>query len=596
MGKPMLILDNDFLVDIYGRSAAKGIPTQFDKQVGENILDDLLKKYDVRITRTCLNESAGQKFRASVGDWFNLHQKQGDIKIYETEPNGQPAFTGKDKGEKSIAALFDPSSPFHDPDLPKDPSKVQFASRDQNFFGAETSSWKPFTQSTQAVLEQGLADGTIPQDHYEGVLRISGDALKRNGGLKTPEQVYAEYGRPPTAEAPAAQPQEKPPAPETPTAPSPPPETALQEGSLIEAAGRNSKFAANVGKRPSVGGVGAPAVGLVLGVQGVNDAIHRGDKVEGMVAGVNLTTSSVQTAEVVLDATGKTLPVIAKAGKFVPGLNVAATVADGVYQVSKEDTTEHKVERATVVGATAATALTVGAATATAGEAAAITGGVTAVLGTGAAGATVAAAAVAAAPVVLAVAAAGAVAYVGEKAIESKRAWDDVDKQIAEEGKAEKRQNYTSPDGKPTILGYKHIAVAMQHVSGEMKNENLNGTGGLARDTNGRFKLDDIKKIDMRDPKNIAELERVLTSAIAKDDKIIKDNDSIIPKGWRFFSQDAVDKMTNAQRDEADLKGAMQEIQMYKKELADYDKAHPDSPATTQPAAIKPKSKGPQQP
>ena len=348
-----------------------------------------------------------------------------------------------------------------------------------------------------------------------------------------------------------------------------------------------------------LGGTTAGTLGIGMGVMGLTNAINTGDKVEAGIATANIGVSTVQTAEGIANMAGKTLPMMKTAGKFVPGLNAAITTADGVYQISKETTTEHKVERGVAVAATATTALTLGTAAATAGEAAAITTGVTTVLGTGAAATGTAAVAVAAAPVVLTAVAVGAVAYTGEKVIEAKRAWDDVDTQIAQSGAAQKRANYKSDDGKPSVIGYRHIAVALLQHSEDMKNENMNGTANLPRDAKGRFKIQDFKKIDMRDPKNIAELERVLDANIKKQDEILKNNrnmlDTVLPK-WMAHGSDTLDKITMAQMERADLAGAMQELQMYRQDLKNWDAAHPNDPATTAPAAAQPpkaRAKGP---
>jgi hypothetical protein len=339
-----------------------------------------------------------------------------------------------------------------------------------------------------------------------------------------------------------------------------------------------------------VGNTGAASVGIVLGVKGLHDAIETGDTTGGAIAATNIATSTAQATEGVLTAAGRTAPLLTKAGKFIPVVNVGVTLIDGAYQITKEDTPEHMAERTTVVAATATTAIALGTATATAAEAGVITAGVTGLLGTGAAATGTAAVVVAAAPVVLTVAAVGAVAYTGEKAIEAKRAWDDVDRTIAENGAATKRRGYKADDGKPSVLGYKHIAVMMLQHSEHMKNGNMNGTDSLERNQQGRFKIEDFKKIDMRDPKNIAELERVLKESIAREDKIIKDNDSILPRWIR--SSDSADKMTMAQMERADLVGAMQELDMYKNELKAWDATHPDDPATT-PAAGAPQKPKP---
>jgi hypothetical protein len=341
--------------------------------------------------------------------------------------------------------------------------------------------------------------------------------------------------------------------------------------------------------KPGVANASGAALGIGMGVVGLVDAVESGDKVGAGLATANIASG---TAEAVIAATGKGLTTT---GKFIPGVNIALTVADGVYQVSKEDTTEKKVERAAVVTATAGTGLALGAAASTPAVAAGVGTTVTA-LGGGAATVT---AATVAAPVVLTAAAVVAVGYTGNAALESKRAWDNVDKQIEENGRPQRREGYKSQDGKPSVLAYKHIAAAILHHSEHMKNENMNGAAGIERDPRGRFKIGDFKKIDMHDPKNIAELERVLKQEIEKQEKIIKANDSFVPKGLRIFSGDSVDKMTMAQMERADMAGALAEIQMYKKELADYNAANPGDPATTgakppaATAASRPKTRGP---
>lgn len=339
--------------------------------------------------------------------------------------------------------------------------------------------------------------------------------------------------------------------------------------------------------KPGVANASGAGLGIGMGVVGLVDAVESGDKVGAGLATANIASG---TAEAVVAATGKGLTT---AGKFIPGANIALTVADGVYQISKEQTTEAKVERGVVVTATAGTGIALGAAAATP----AVAGGIgTTVAALGGGAATVTAATVAA-PVVLTAAAVVAVGYTGNAALESKRAWDNVDKMIEESGRPQRRESYKSEDGKPSILGYKHIAFQLRQHSEHLMSGNMNGVAGLERDNNGRFKIQDIKKIDMRDPKNIAELERVLAAEIAKQDKIIRDNDSVVPKGLRLFSGNSVDRMTNAQMERAGMAGALQEIQMYRKELQEYDAANPGNPATTgtsTPAAPqRPRNRGP---
>lgn len=631
MTKPVLFVDTNFLIHIYGQATEekpRGI--NYDVKMGEAILEDLSKKYDIRVTTTVLDEATTLEEFKEIRNWFDKNKGTRAV-IYET-----PAFSGKNGGELSIMDAIQRTE-GRDPTLPPagDTDNLKIATLDKLL---KKSVLKDHVVSTQQVAEAALADGTLSRAHYDLLGEKTGDILRARGGFKPSEQIYAEHGvTPPAAETvtPAKPDPEKPPSTEvkqTPTdAKQPSVSTAAAEAPPPKPGGMNttpeplpqfvppgadaphiqvnasaagnpvtgtaSRFIpetpppethVTTGPRQSrIGGTGASSLGLVLGAQGLSDAIESGDGVQAGLAGANVVTSGVEVAETIV---GRSAPLLKGAGKFVPGVNVGLTLLDGAYQVAKEDTAEHKAERATVVTATAATALTVGAATTA--QAGAITAGVTGILGTGAAATGTAAVVAVAAPVVITVAAAGAVAYTGNAAIEAKRAWDDVDRTIAENGAATKRRNYKSDDGKPSVLGFKHIAVSLLHHSEYMKNENMNGTGGLERDAKGRFKIGDFRQIDMRDPKNIAELERVLKESLAREEKIIKDNDSILPR-WMRGSASA-DKMTMAQMERADLVGALQELEMYKKELRDYDAAHPDDPATTPPGgARKPPARQP---
>jgi hypothetical protein len=176
--------------------------------------------------------------------------------------------------------------------------------------------------------------------------------------------------------------------------------------------------------------------------------------------------------------------------------------------------------------------------------------------------------------------------------IENRRLWNDLDHTI-EENSAPRKRNATlyNDDGKPDIRHYQHIFVEMMRVSKDIKTENLSTP--LQRMPDGRISMDEFRKLDMRDPKNIAEVERALDVGIAREGEVMKKNDSSLPKWLRF--SDSVSKYTMAQMEQADMKGAKTELAMYRKELAAYDAAHPDNPATTPAAAapLKPKAKTP---
>lgn len=310
-------------------------------------------------------------------------------------------------------------------------------------------------------------------------------------------------------------------------------------------------------------GAGA-ALGFGMGVMGLENAIQNKDAIGGAIASTNIVTSTVEGAEAIALTAGRSIPALKSVSRYVPGANVAVTVADGFYQVMKEDTPQHRDERLYAVGATTATALTLGTTVATVGEAAAITTGVTAVAGTGAVGTG---------------AAAVAVAYTGDKVIEAKRAWDDVDRQIAENG-APQRHNFTpqGSDGSPDLRKFKHIIPEMMEVSRDIRDSEL--PFKPQRDPrSGRIKIDDMRKLALsKDPKFLAEFERALDTHIARNKKTMEDNDSYLPKWMRF--SDGVSKYSMAQMVLADLEGAKTELGWFRNDMAAWNVAH--APAADQ--------------
>lgn len=184
MAKPILILDTNTINDFYGRESTPPWGRNFNQQAGEDILNDLAKKYDLRITRTVLEETGkGDPKMMAIRDWFaNNPQK---FHMYETA-----GFAGKNAGEYSIVALFDKDSKFYDPTLPRDPAQVTIGSGDR-FFTKQSSAWKPYNKLSQTLLEEGLADGTIPRAHYEAVEKISGDVMRMGAGFIPADDVLA---------------------------------------------------------------------------------------------------------------------------------------------------------------------------------------------------------------------------------------------------------------------------------------------------------------------------------------------------------------------------------------------------------------------
>jgi hypothetical protein len=368
----------------------------------------------------------------------------------------------------------------------------------------------------------------------------------------------------------------KPPSPPPPAQPPPavPPEVKPVMAGVV--AEESSRFAPGLPGHVRLQ-QGVAAFGIAQSAMGLYDAAKTGDKVEAAISGVNLLTSTASTLE-------PALPALKGAGKFVPGLNVVTTLADGAYQISKEDTVQHKEERAVAVGTTAAVGIGLGTATATAAEGAALTGAL------GAGGAAVV---TVAAPVVLTGVAVYATAKTGEAVIENKRAWDGLDRQIEESGQAHRR-NVATPnaDGKPSIIQFGHIVGALSEVSPDMKDAALSTP--LQRDARGRMKIDQMRGYDMSDPKNLKEFERALDAKIALDEKIAKDNSSMLPRWLRF--SDSLLKEEDARMDLAPLKAARAELDMYKKDLADHAAAQPQpadkskfAGATKAPPAATPK-------
>ncbi len=94
MTKTILILDNDFISDLFGRGS-------FNAELGRSILDALNAKYDLRITSTVLIEVKDVPLESvyeARGKWFI----DNNITPYET-----PGFIGSNKGELSIQHVLD---------------------------------------------------------------------------------------------------------------------------------------------------------------------------------------------------------------------------------------------------------------------------------------------------------------------------------------------------------------------------------------------------------------------------------------------------------------------------------------------------------
>lgn len=296
------------------------------------------------------------------------------------------------------------------------------------------------------------------------------------------------------------------------------------------------------------GGMGA--VGLVQGTMGAVRSYKEGDNVGVVVNGANAVTGGTAVAVSVARGLGhEVAPVL---GNVIGKANIAVTVGTGIYQVATEkgnfiDTEAdgshnlgNKGERAVAVVATTATGIGLVAA------------------GVGTAGVV---------PAVV------AVAVVGDKAIEARRAWKDVDRQIAENGAPQRRDvTYTDTDGSPDVRKFRHIIPEMLEVSKDMRDSELPFKPRRDPRT-GRINIDDMRKLALgEDPKFLAEFERVLDANIRKQQQIMKDNDSMLPKWLRF--DDSVSRQTDAQMILADLQGAKTEFGWFKADQAAWDAQH----------------------
>jgi hypothetical protein len=234
--------------------------------------------------------------------------------------------------------------------------------------------------------------------------------------------------------------------------------------------------------------------------------------------------------------------------------NIVLTVADGVYQISREDSLRHKIQRTGALATTTGLSLTLGTAGATAGEVAALTGPL------GAAGV---AAVVAAAPVVLTVAAVTATAYTTEATIKSARAHEALDK-TREGFKATRLDLDKQLGAAPNVYKYKNLPAVIGDISTNIRDDQL----GRDLDRNAEGNIKDPRQLTLNDPKTLAEYERALDMQIEREKTVVQENSSWIPR-WVRWGEKA-GNFENAQTVLTQLKAARDELTMYKAEVKDY--------------------------
>jgi Ca2+-binding RTX toxin-like protein len=183
MTEQVLFVDSDFMNDIYGRAT-------ISQSTGDAILDDLSSNLQIHYTSTILEELDQPSPYDVRMNWLISNGTEESTPAYDAlvgEVNGE------DIGERSIAAVIDPS--YVDPDLgattyynsslPSLTSGNLFvATRDGDF----TSTYGGTTISTQDILGGSLLNGTVPLDHYEAVVSANTGYLT----IDSPETVIAD--------------------------------------------------------------------------------------------------------------------------------------------------------------------------------------------------------------------------------------------------------------------------------------------------------------------------------------------------------------------------------------------------------------------
>lgn len=272
---------------------------------------------------------------------------------------------------------------------------------------------------------------------------------------------------------------------------------------------------------------------------------------EGVIAGaswaIKIGTVFLRAAQ----ALGKALsPAIVRVGAHAGN---AASIVAAADEIHREQGLTHKAERAGAGLASTGVNLALGGAAATAGETAALTG----VAGT--AGATVM---TAAAPVVLSLAAASVTAKVADLAIENRRQYEDLDRDRARCAAPAKLRS-RPPGEKPSLLDYKHGGAVLA-VSAQMRDSALHGNGKIERFADSH-RIRNFAMLDMTDTVNLAEYERALHEEIDEQRAAMARNDSILPRWLRHG--DSVNRYNFAAGELADLRGAQQELAMFKEDM-----------------------------
>jgi hypothetical protein len=270
--------------------------------------------------------------------------------------------------------------------------------------------------------------------------------------------------------------------------------------------------------------------------------------------GLSITSAFLRAAQSI----GRKLsPAIVEAGGH---LGNAATVGAVAYEVYREESLAHKGERAAADVGSAGLNIALAGAAATTGETAALTG---------VAGATGATVITAAAPVALSVATAATTAKVADMAIENRRAYEALDRDIAQNAAPQKIRQRAEGE-KPSILDYKHLC-GMREVTAHLRDEALQVSVPIERFPESR-RIKNLGAIDMTASQNLREYERALNAEIARQRAIMAANDSYLPRWLR--GGDSVVKYNDAHDELENLRGAQEELALFRQDVQRWNQRH----------------------
>ena len=136
---------------------------------------------------------------------------------------------------------------------------------------------------------------------------------------------------------------------------------------------------------------------------------------------------------------------------------------------------------------------------------------------------------------------------------------DQIDAQT-ESGRPERIGAADDRDQAPSLYRFGHLGRALTDVSHLMRDSHL--TTPLTRGNDGRFDGNEALKLDMRDPKNIAELEHALDTAIDLRQRSAYSS---------FSPRERISHLTVD-----GLGAAKAELKMYREDLKAWQELHPD--------------------